>query len=160
MDMEFGMPALIELSGLEENARLCNTLGLKFIELNMNLPEYQIECLKNRKAFQDISHKYGVYYTVHLDENLNISDFNPGVTMAYSDTVKQVIEIAKELKTPLLNMHMNEGVYFTLPDRKIFLLEKYEDIYLKNILDFRNRCEEWVGTDDIVIAIENTGGYF
>lgn len=28
---------------LEENAKLCNSLGLKFIELNMNLPQYQVE---------------------------------------------------------------------------------------------------------------------
>jgi hypothetical protein len=33
MSIEFGMPTLIELTGLEENAKLCNSLGLKFIEL-------------------------------------------------------------------------------------------------------------------------------
>ena len=86
MSIEFGMPTLIELAGLEENAKLCNDLGLKFIELNMNLPQYQVEILKNSGMFQDISKEYKVYYTIHLDENLNISDFNNAVTKAYLDT--------------------------------------------------------------------------
>lgn len=41
--MQFGMPTLIEHKDLNETARLANELGLDFIELNMNLPEYQIE---------------------------------------------------------------------------------------------------------------------
>ena len=58
------------------NQAFCNSLGLKFIELNMNLPQYQVEILKNSRMFQYISMEYKVYYTIHLDENLNISDFN------------------------------------------------------------------------------------
>ena len=60
MSIEFGMPTLIELAGLEENAKLCNGLGLKFIELNMNLPQYQVESLKKSRMFQDISKEYKV----------------------------------------------------------------------------------------------------
>lgn len=37
----WGMPTLIELNGIEENLSLCTSLGLDFIELNMNMPEYQ-----------------------------------------------------------------------------------------------------------------------
>lgn len=92
MSIEFGMPTLIELTDLEENAKLCNNLG------HMNLPQYQIESMKKTKMFQDISKEYGVYYTIHLDENLNISDFNQAVTKAYLDTVIQALMIAKELE--------------------------------------------------------------
>ena len=140
MSIEFGMPTLIELTGLEENARLCNSLGLKFIELNMNLPQYQVEVLKNSGMFQDISKEYKVYYTIHLDENLNISDFNNAVTKAYLDTVKQSLLVAKELGIPLLNMHLSRGVYFTLPDQKVFLFDKYRDIYLMSILQIVERA--------------------
>jgi len=102
MSIEFGMPTLIELKGLEENAKLCNSLGFKFIELNMNLPQYQVESMKRNKIFQDISKEYNVYYTIHLDENLNISDFNNTVTKAYLETVKQTLTLAKELAIPIL----------------------------------------------------------
>lgn len=43
--MQFGMPTLIENRTLEDNIRLCKKLGLQFLELNMNFPEYQ-----NRQA--------------------------------------------------------------------------------------------------------------
>ena len=140
MSIVFGMATLIDLTGLEENARLCNSLGLKFIELNMNLPQYQVEVLKNSGMFQDISKEYKVYYTIHLDENLNISDFNNAVTKAYLDTVKQSLLVAKELGIPLLNMHLSRGVYFTLPDQKVFLFDKYRDIYLMSILQIVERA--------------------
>ena len=36
--MQFGMPTLAENRTLEDNIALCNNLGLKYIELNMNFP--------------------------------------------------------------------------------------------------------------------------
>ena len=44
--IQFGMPTLIENRTLQENIDLCSRLGLRFIELNMNFPEYQVECLE------------------------------------------------------------------------------------------------------------------
>lgn len=158
-NIEFGMPTLIEMTGIEENVELCKGLGLKFIELNMNLPEYQIESMNALEKFQDISDRYGIYYTIHLDENLNIADFNSAVTKAYLDTVTQTIGIAKCLKIPVLNMHMNRGIHFTLPDKKVFLFERYLDRYLKNIRYYRSMCEDLIGSSGIIISIENTDGY-
>ena len=71
--MDFGMPTLIETANLEECAVLCKELGLQFVELNMNLPQYQINKIDTEKVLQ-ISEEYGIYYTIHLDENLIISD--------------------------------------------------------------------------------------
>lgn len=44
--MQYGMPTLIENRTLSENISLCKELGLNFIELNMNFPEYQIDKLE------------------------------------------------------------------------------------------------------------------
>ena len=44
--IEFGMPTLIENQTLQDNINLCSRLGLRFIELNMNFPEYQTEELE------------------------------------------------------------------------------------------------------------------
>ncbi len=44
--MQFGMPTLIENKTLQDNVDLCKSLGLKFIELNMNFPEYQVDRLE------------------------------------------------------------------------------------------------------------------
>ena len=44
--MQFGMPTLIENKTLNDNIALCSRLGLKFIELNLNFPDYQLDKLE------------------------------------------------------------------------------------------------------------------
>ena len=156
--MDFGIPTLIENSTAENSAELCHSLGLHFVELNMNLPQYQTECIDLR-YLKDIEDRYGIYYTIHLDENLNICDFNKRVVEAYTETVLETIEIAKRLSAPVLNMHFHEGVYFTLPDRKAYLLKQYKNEYIEMLVRFRDICEAAIGDSDIKICIENTRSF-
>ena len=156
--LHYGMPTLIETSTLEECAKLCAELGLDFIELNMNLLQYQLDKI-DVDYFKSIADKYGIYYTIHLDENLNVCDFNTYVADAYKKTVADAIKIAKLLNVRVLNMHMAKGVYFTLPDRKVLLFSEYKDRYLESIVDFRDMCENAIGGADIKICIENCDGY-
>jgi len=157
--MIFGMPSLIELNNLDETMQLCRKLGLSFVELNMNLPPYQLKKLENTAFLKELKDRYQVFYTIHLDENLNISDFNPLVADAYRQTVERTIEVAKKLEMPVLNMHMNHGIHFTLPDKKVNLFEQYKEIYLESMLSFRDMCENIIANSDIHICIENTDGF-
>ena len=168
--IQFGMPTLIENKTLEDNINLCSSLGLNFIELNMNFPEYQVDELEQTNRLIDLADKAGIYYTIHLDENLNIADFNRLVSEAYLETVRRSIEVAKALlplrdrfgdaSQPLtLNMHMHHGIYITLPDRKAQMYDRDFDTYMKSFSVFREKCEEWIGDSDIMIAVENTDGF-
>ena len=168
--LQYGMPTLIENRTLEDNVSLCSSLGLRFIELNMNFPEYQVECLEQTDALIRIAERAGIYYTIHLDENLNIADFNPLVTGAYLETVRRSIEAAKKLlclrdrygggSRPLtLNMHMNHGIFITLPDRKVQMYERDFETYMRSFAAFRSLCEEWIGDSGVMIAVENTDGF-
>ena len=168
--MQFGMPTLIENHTLEENAALCEALGLNFIELNMNFPEYQVDRLEKAEELIRIAERHYLYYTIHLDENLNIADFNPLVSQAYLETVRRTILAAKALlplrdrygdpTQPLtLNMHMHHGIYITLPTRKVQMYERDFETYLQSFAVFRTLCEEWIRGSDIMIAVENTDGF-
>ena len=168
--MQFGMPTLIENHTLEENAALCEALGLRFIELNLNFPEYQMDRLEQTDELVRIAEQHHLYYTVHLDENLNIADFNPLVTKAYLETVRRTILAAKALlplrdrygdpAQPLtLNMHMHHGIYITLPDRKVQMYERNFETYMQSFAVFRSLCEEWIGDSSIMMAVENTDGF-
>ena len=95
--MQFGMPTLIENRTLEDNIRLCRKLGLQFLELNMNFPEYQIHELESIDRFYQAADEAGLYYTIHLDEKCNIADFNMLVADAYLETIRRTIEAAKRL---------------------------------------------------------------
>ncbi|MCR5002401.1 MAG: sugar phosphate isomerase/epimerase [Lachnospiraceae bacterium] len=168
--MQFGMPTLIENRTLEENIDLCSSLGLNFIELNMNFPEYQVPCLERTDHLTELAKKAGIYYTIHLDENLNIADFNRLVSDAYLETVRRSIEVAKKLlplrdlygdsSQPLtINMHMHHGIFITLPDRKVQMYDRDFETYMNSFSDFRSKCEEWIGDSEVMIAVENTDGF-
>ena len=168
--MQFGMPTLIENRTLEENVALCRRLGLSFIELNMNFPEYGTEALEDTARLIRCAEDAGIYYTVHLDENLNIADFNRLVSDAYLETVRRTIEAARRLlclrdrfgggSRPLtVNMHMHHGIFITLPDRKVQMYERDFETYMKSFESFRSLCEEWIGDSSLMIAVENTDGF-
>ena len=55
--IQFGMPTLIENRIPKDNVALCESLGLKFIELNMNFPEYQVDKLEQTDGFRDYEKK-------------------------------------------------------------------------------------------------------
>lgn len=152
--MLWGMPTLVEFGSIEENLCLCRKLGLDFVEVNMNLPMFQPDMLERLPACGD------VFYTVHLDENFCAADFNPMISDAWMETMRRTLRAAKRIGAPVVNMHLSRGVYFTLPDRKVFLFERYRDHFLKKMLRLRELCEAEIGDTDIRVCIENTGGYF
>lgn len=156
--MNYGMPTLIELPDIEDCAALCRELGLQFIEFNMNLPQYQPDTMDERKLAR-VAKEYGIFYTIHLDENMNVADFNPYVVEGYFRTVRETIALAKRLEIPVLNMHLSRGVHFTLPERKVFLFDQYREEYLRGIRAFRDMCADAIGTAPIKICSENYTGY-
>ena len=168
--MQFGMPTLIENKSLQDNIDLCCELGLKFIELNMNFPEYQVDKLEQTDVFVSAAEKAGIYYTIHLDENLNIADFNQLVTDAYLETVRRTIEVAKKFlplrdaygdkSQPItVNMHMHHGIFITLPDRKVQMYDRDFEVYERSFVRFRECVEQWIGDSDVKIVVENTDGF-
>ena len=165
--IQFGMPTLVENTTLQDNVNLCKRLGLQFIELNMNFPEYQLNMLEQTDTFIRTAEQAEIYYTIHLDENINIADFNPLIADAYLETLRRTVEVTKKLlplrdrygdrTQPLtLNMHMNHGIYITLPDRKVQMYDRDFDTYMASFARFRSLCEEWIADSDIMIAVENT----
>lgn len=156
--MRYGMPTLLETPTLESGAQLCREMGLSFLELNMNLPQYQIQVME-ADCMKRVARDYGIGYTIHLDENMNIADFNPYIREANLRTTLETIALAKELEIPVLNMHFPLGVYFTLPDRKVYVMGEYPEKYRERMEVFRDACTAAIGDSDIRICVENWSGY-
>jgi sugar phosphate isomerase/epimerase len=152
------MPTLIECKNIEENIALCKELGLDFIDINMNLPQFQLEKVEPI-YYKELMIEHNIFFTLHLPEELNIADFNPKVKDAYIKTSIESINLAKEIGIPILNMHMNTGVYFTLPNRKIYLFEEYISDYIQSIISFGDLINDLIGKEKIYVLIENTGIY-
>lgn len=156
--MQLGMPTLIELDRLEACAAHCRLLGLDFVELNMNLPQFQPERM-DEQALRQIASEHGIGYTLHLDENCSPCDFNDAVAAAHAKTVMQAISLAKQLQIPTITMHLPCGVWFTLPGQKVFLFDLYQETYFQKLRSFRDACTEAIGDAGIKVCIENSSGY-
>lgn len=154
--MDIGMPTLIELESIEDNIKLAVELNLSFIEINMNLPEYQpnrmdlsiLEALKNR---------YNVYFTMHLPEDFDPAVFNDDIREGHLKMLEQALEIARKLNIPVVNFHLSPGIYFTLPDRKLYLYEKYNALYRTRLERFRDIVDSRLKGSKTKMTIENTG---
>jgi sugar phosphate isomerase/epimerase len=156
--MQYGMPTLLETEDIDSCVALCKALALDFIELNMNFPQYQTDTI-DLSHYQTLSKENNLFYTIHLEEALNVCGYNQEVTRAYLNTVQTTIDIAKQLNAPVLNMHMADGIYITLPEEKVYLFQQFKELYLERLKEFRDLCERSIGDSDIKICIENSGGY-
>lgn len=156
--VKLGMPTMVQMQSIEEGAALCRELGLDFLELNINFPQFTLEKLDVQRL-KEIAEEYGIFYTLHLDDEMSIADFNPYVAQGYCRTVYDAVALSRQLGIPKLNMHMSRGAKYTLPDRVIYFFEAYEEEYIKRITDFRDACTAAIGDSGVKICVENTAGF-
>lgn len=154
----FGMPTMIETKTLEQCAATAHELGLDFVELNINFPQYQLSMLEPEELNR-LAAEYGIGYTLHLDDEMSIADFNDYVAEGYRKTVLDAIDLAKKVGIRTLNMHLSRGAKYTLPDRVVYFFEAYEKEYLAKIAAFRDACQAAIGDSGVKICVENTSGY-
>jgi len=158
MMLRLGMPTLIELETLEENITLCKSLGLDFIEINLNMPQFQPHIL-SAQMLNDLQEKHQLFFTFHLAEDIDIGHFNPGIRKAYSDVILETLELMKVIHSPILNMHMLKGIHFTLPHKKVYLYQTYQEAYLASIIEVRDKISEALRGTQIKVMVENLGDF-
>ena len=156
--MDFGMPYLLEMHNLEECCALAMELGLQFVELNANFPDCSVEKLDPAQLHR-LRQKYGLYFTLHMEEEYDPFSFNTVVRAAWLKSFRHALSIAEALQMPIVNMHFPKGVYITLPEHKVFLYEKHAGEFNAALRDFRNMCEEALEGSSTRITIENTNGW-
>ena len=156
--MDFGMPYLLEMHSIEECCALAHELGLSFVELNANFPDCLLEKLDPAELHQ-LGRKYGVYFTLHIEEECNPFTFNSMVRAAWLKSCRHALGIASALQMPVVNMHFPKGDYVTLPDRRVCMFERYADVFHAELQAFRAMCEEVLSDTNTRIAIENTNGW-
>jgi sugar phosphate isomerase/epimerase len=101
---KFGMPTLIETKTIEECAALCASSGLNFIEMNMNLPQYQVQTM-DAGHLAKVAKEYGIGYTIHLDEKeLAVAEWHHRGSLPAKDDgislTREMIRILEEGKEP------------------------------------------------------------
>ena len=153
--MDLGIPTMVEMKSIEEAAAFASSLGFSFVELNMNLPWCTLENLQ-KTDFGSLTSRHNIYFTIHADENLFFCDFSERVAKAHTQNMLDAIDLARNNGMPLINFHMSRGVYFTLPEERVYLFDQYRDVYIDKLLRFREECAA-SAKNDVMLCIENTG---
>ena len=104
--IKYGAPTMVEMENLRQGAEVCRSLNLDFLELNINFPQYLLTAL-DAEELRTIAEEYGIFYTLHLDDEMSIADFNPYIADGYCRTVYDAIELSKKLGIRKLNMHLS-----------------------------------------------------
>ncbi len=145
--MKYGMPTLAKYNSILENVDFAIKNHLDFVELNMDLPYcFEMHDLK----------KYDIEFTMHISEEVNVADLNPFLKKDYLDEAIREIMLGIENGIKKYNLHLDTGVYFTMPSGKYYLNDKYIDIYLKHLQDSCLILNDLAKDKNIEINFENT----
>lgn len=155
MSYKLGMPTLIELNSIEENIILCKDLGLSFVELNMNLP-YCMPHNNNVKLLKELKEKYNIELTMHFPEEIDFAAFYPSVRKSNIEMFSEIAGFAAELNIDKINIHINTGIYFSLPDHKAWIYEVNKEQFIYNLVDSMNIVLEIAKKYQIKVCVENT----
>lgn len=156
--MEFGMPYLLETATITQAAALCAELGLAFVELNMNFPACQADALDVQELYE-LKRRYGIYFTIHMEEACDPFCFNHGVRKAWLDSIRNTLTIAQAIDAPIVNMHLPKGDFITLPDRKVCLYQHYKEAYYEAVATLHELCQRELEGSHTRVCIENTNGF-
>lgn len=156
--LRLGMPTLIELPDLQANVDLCTRLGLEFVELNMNSPVFLPGRLPAAEL-REVSRREGVAFTLHLPEQLDLAAFQPEVRQGHVRCVATAVQWAEQAGIDKFSMHLNPGVYFTLPDRKVWMYEQYGREFLAALTESVDSIVSTAQAAGAKLLIENAGDF-
>ena len=142
------MPILVEFHSLSENIDLCKKLNLDFIELNLDIPYCFIDkidtnLLKNNN------------FTIHLSEKFDVGELNNSLRNFYLNEIEKIISFGTKYNIFKYNLHLDPGIHFSLPDKKIFIYEEYIDDYLRAYEDSCNILSKIANKYNATILFEN-----
>ena len=153
----FGMPTLVELKTLQQQVDLCKKLGLSFVELNMNLPEYTVANLA-KIDYHNFAEQ-GVRFNIHAPEELDLASFHDDIRNGFVNLLVNTLNAVPNGMIDILNIHLNNGVHFTLPDGKVWLYDEYCADFIRNLRQSLETILPVALEKRVKICIENTGKF-
>lgn len=155
--MNFGMPVLIELESPRDNAELCARLGLRTLELSMNLPNCCPEAL-SPADLRALASDHGLELTLHLPEEMDLATFHEPVRRGHLQRAVEAVGWAAAGGIKLVNMHLSAGVYYTLPEGRVYVYEEWPQ-FPQRLLDGVSQLAQAAAQEGVTLCVENTGQF-
>jgi sugar phosphate isomerase/epimerase len=153
-----GMPTMAELPTLESNLQLARGLGLGLVELNMNLPQYGPQGMAADRVRQ-AAEAAGLELTLHLPEEIDLASFQPAIRQGNLACCIEAVRWCGRAGIRLVNLHLAPGVYFTLPDRRMWLYEEYRPAFLDSLTTSFTALTAAADESGVTVCLENAGNF-
>lgn len=154
MERKLGMPALIEFDSIEENVLLAQELELSFVELNMNLPYCFPENLPPA-ILRRLTEETGIRFTMHMPDDLDMASFHREVFQGTLQQCLETVRWAGLAGVELLNFHINPGIYFTMPQHRVWINDKFYDRFESNLVHVFGDVLDVAKGCGVKISVEN-----
>lgn len=156
--LSLGMPTLAELPGLDAQVGVCRELGLDFVELNTNLPEYAPSRL-DPSRLRELSGEHGMGFTLHAPEELDLASIHDEIREAHLALLEKTFVLASRAAITHFTMHLHSGIYFTLPGGKLWLYDRDRERFLARLQGSFSSMAACARENGITLCIENTGNF-
>lgn len=155
--MNLGMPVLLELETPQRSAQLCARLGLRTLELSMNLPQCCPEA-QDAAALRALSADHGLELTLHLPEEMDLATFHEPVRRGHLERAVQAVRWAASGGVKLVNMHLHAGVYYTLPEGRSYVYATQAD-FAQRLCNGVGELARAAAAEGVSLCVENTGQF-
>jgi sugar phosphate isomerase/epimerase len=156
--LKIGMPALVEYTSLNKLVDLCLELKLDFIELNMNLPYNFIQNI-NPAELKKIKKETNIEFTMHMPDEADLGTFYESVREGFVNLFSDTLDWSNESGVKLLNLHIIEGAKMTLPNKKVYIYDKYSAEYLNSFIKSIEILSVKANKYDITLSLENSHNF-
>jgi sugar phosphate isomerase/epimerase len=153
-----GIPTLIEMPDFERTVELALRLQADFIELNMNMPEFCPESLPAKKILE-CHERTGLDFTIHMPDDTDLASFHDPIREGHVARFGQTARWAAEAGAKLINLHLSPGIYFTLPDRRVWVYESYYDKFVGNLREAYGKVVRYAQDFGVSVCTENVTNF-
>ena len=148
--MKVGMPALLEFGCVRENADFAHSLGLDFVELNLNL-SYCRKSLESGSFREELGE---LESTLHFFDEADFGTY-PEVVDAYLRLLDRYCGYG-EGKIRQVNVHLQSGPVVTISGVKHYVYEKEFGEYADRLLKGLSKAREICASHKMNLVVENT----
>jgi len=156
--LRLGIPSLIEVPDFRMTVDLALELEVDFIEINMNMPEFCPESLP-AKAIRDCHKETGLDFTIHMPDDTDLASFHDPIREGHMARFGEAARWAAEADATLINLHLSPGIYFTLPDRKVWIYENYYDKFVANLREAYGKVIRYAKEFGVKVCTENVTNF-
>ena len=124
----------------------------------MNMPEFCPERL-DPGVVKDVTQDTGIQFSVHSPDELDLGSFHNSIREGHLDRCRQEIHWMAQAGAKVFNLHMSPGIYFTLPDRRVWVYGQYVDRLTSNLWRSYSDLISLAKVSNIEVCTENVTNF-